>query len=199
MRKPIFPLLLAVFLVCGIVAPLFGEDAPPPVVAPPQYSLGDQTFALNAGIFIPLFFMSWAPAATPTNLFPGAMGSIQWQPYITPQLRIGGELGGLVASSPNGNLFFLVDLTAKLSYVFMIFPFEIPLSLGVGASLVRYQDTQFVDPLIKPGVSFYWIFNSSLSFGLNMTYWWDMQFPSNPVQARVGNFLECTLSVLYHT
>lgn len=198
MRRSRFPVLVALLFVTGIISPAYAQDAESRLEAPPQYSLGDQTFCINAGLFLPMFFMSWEPSAAPSNLSPGAMGSILWQAYLAPQIRIGGEIGLLFAFSPNMNFLFMGDLTAKISYIFTVYPFEIPIFLGVGASLVRYQDSQTIDPLLKPGASFFWIFNSSWSFGLNLVYWWDMQFSADPDQSRVGNFLEITLSALYH-
>jgi hypothetical protein len=197
-RKTLCTVIIAVAITLVPNSHVFGQEAETGPAATPQYSLGDQTFCINAGLFLPMFFMSWAPSVDPANLSPGGMGSIQWQAYLTPQIRIGGELGALFALSRNTNFLFMADLTAKISYVFTVYPFEIPIFLGVGASLVRYQDSQTIDPLLKPGASFYWIFNSSWSFGLNVVYWWDMQFSSIPEQSRVGNFLEITLSALYH-
>jgi len=197
-RKTHCTVIAAGVLALVAFSPAFGQEAETGPVAVPQYSLGDQTFCINAGLFIPMFFMSWTPSVAPTQLSLGGMGSIQWQAYLAPQIRIGGELGALFALSPNTNFLFMADLTAKISYVFTVYPFEIPIYLGAGASLVRYQDSQTIDPLLKPGASFYWIFNSSWSFGLNVVYWWDMQFSAVPEQSRVGNFLEITLSALYH-
>ena len=38
----------------------------------------------------------------------------------------------------------------------------------------------------------------TLQLGLNLAWWWDMQFASDPAQSRIGNFLEASLSALYH-
>jgi hypothetical protein len=191
--------IVLVCLVFSLAAlPLAAQEKTKPPEAPPQYSLGDQTFAITLGAFVPLFFMSWEPAAYATHLSVGGLGFLQWQAYITPRIRIGADLGGMFAFSPNLNALFELQLTAKASYVFTFYPFEMPIFLGVGASLVTYQGNSIIDPIIKPGVSLFWIFNSSWSFGLNVVYWWDMQFSGTPGQSRVGNFLEISLSALYH-
>jgi hypothetical protein len=196
-RKTLCTLIMGCMIAVMASFPLFAQEAESGSVSP-QYSMGDQTFAINLGLFLPLFFMSWAPSTTPTNLSPGGAGSIQWQAYVTPQIRIGAEWGGIFAFSPNANIIFMTDLTAKASYVFTVYPFEIPVFLGAGINLVKYQDSLTFDILLKPGASFYWIFNSSWSFGLNLVYWWDLQFAADPAQSRAGNFLETTLSALYH-
>jgi hypothetical protein len=185
-------------LVLCILSPLFAQQKETRPEAAPQYSLGDQTLAVNAGIFMPLFFMSWQPAAYSTHLSVGGIGSLQWQAYLTPNIRLGIEVGGLFALSPNSNLLLMLPITAKISYSFTIYPFEIPIYLGAGMNIVKYQDSSIIDPLLKPGASLFWIFNSSWSFGVNTVYWWDMQFAADPSQSRVGNFLEVSFSALYH-
>jgi hypothetical protein len=65
-------------------------------------------------------------------------------------------------------------------------------------NIISYVDQHYFDFVIRPGASFYYIFNSSWSFGLNVNYWIDMQFSSTAGQSRTGNFLETSLSALYH-
>lgn len=198
MKRAAFKFIIVLFVLVSL-PPIFGQDKPTPPEAPPQYSLGDQTFAINLGPIVPLFFLSFAPAVFPTNLFPvGLVGSLQWQAYLGPRVRLGGELGGLAAFSPNLNPLLMAYLTPKITYTFPLYPFEIPLSIGLGADLVTYQGKTTIGPLIKPEASFYWVFNSSWSFGLNVSYWFDMQFAADPTQSRCGNFLEISLSVLDH-
>jgi len=189
--------LCIVLAFCGGLA-VAQEPAAPATAGPPQYSLGDQTFSPTLGLLVPLFFMSWQPAAYATNLSPGAVLSLQIQPYLTPNIRLGGELALLSAFSPNANWLLEASLTAKISYVISLYPFEIPLSLGAGVNWVKYLSDSALDPLLKPSVSLFWIYNSSWSYGLNFTYWWDMQFSATPSESRVGNFLEISLSALYH-
>jgi hypothetical protein len=51
--------------------------------------------------------------------------------------------------------------------------------------------------MVKPGVSLFWIYNSSWSFGINLEYWVNTQFSGTEGQSRVGNFLNVFLSALY--
>jgi hypothetical protein len=189
-------------IVLGI--PLFAADAQAPATS--QYGLGDQTLSVNAGLFVPLFLLPsdvWFLAGsggsgTAPHLSLGVVGSLSWAMYVAPQIRVGAELGGAASFSPNGNALLMLPILAKASYVFSFYPFEIPLTLGVGMNIVKYVDQSTIDLLVRPGASFYWIFNSSWSFGLNFNYWFDMQFAANPADSRIGNFLETSLSALYH-
>jgi hypothetical protein len=164
--------------------------------------------SINAGLFIPLFLMggtdvTWLLASTSTtsyipHLSFGAVGSISWAAYIAPQIRIGVDIAGNFGLSPNGNTLLMLPFLAKASYVFSLYPFEIPLSLGVGMNIVKYVDDSTIDLLLRPGAGLYWVYNSSWSFGLNLNYWFDMQFASTAANSRQGNFLEVSLGALYH-
>ena len=207
-KKSLLSLIFCTIVLFVVSFPLSaqqGEPVQPPAsekpAAPeagPQYALGDQTFAVTLGAFVPLFNLSWQPAVFPTGLTLGGLGFLQWQAYVTPSIRVGADLGGMFSFDRNLMPLFELQLVGKASYVFSLYPLEIPVSLGLGATLVSYQGNTTFDPIIKPGVSVFWVFNSSWSFGLNVVYWWDMMFSSVSDRSRVGNFLEISLSALYH-
>ncbi len=165
------------------------------------YSLGDQTLSINGGIFVPLFFQELTGSLHTTNLTPGGVGSLQWNTYIKSNFTIGAEIGGVFAFSPNLNILLLLPITVKASYIFSYFPFDFPVFLGTGIDIAKYQDNIHVDFMLKPGFSTYWRYNTSWSFGVNVVYWWILQ-PATGTQAkdetRMGNFLEISLSALYH-
>jgi hypothetical protein len=174
-----------------------------------QYNLGDQTMSINAGLFLPLFLMggsqvTWLLTNTTTgtgyspHLSAGIVGSVSWAAYITPQIRVGADIAGNATWSPNGNTLLMLPFIAKASYIFSAYPFEFPLSLGVGMNIIKYVDDSTIDLLVRPGVGAYWVFNSSWSFGLNLNYWFDMQFATTAANSRQGNFLEVSLGALYH-
>jgi hypothetical protein len=192
-------LALACTVLCLSLAPLIGQEQEPKPALAPQYSLGDQTLAINAGLFVPLFFLDTSgPSAHSTNLTIGGLGSLQWMAYLSPQIRLGLEAGGMFTFSPNANLLLVLPITAKISYSFTFYPIEIPIFLGAGISIVKYQDESTIDPILKPGFSVLYIFDSSWSFGVNTVYWWDMMFSKESGQSRIGNFLEFSLTALYH-
>ncbi len=188
------------------------SDQPPPegqqpgdkkksVLEMEGHQLGDQTLALSAGMMVPLFFQEFGGSAFPTNLTLGGMGELQWAAYLNPNLRIGLDLAGSFARSPNDHTLFLMPITAKVAYVLGVSRFEFPFYLGAGISIVRYREWSHVDFILKPGVAGYWRYDSNWSFGLNLTWWLDFQSTTSsqdPSQARMGNFLMISPSVFYN-
>jgi hypothetical protein len=168
----------------------------------PTYSLGDQTLSINLGLFIPLFFAGGPDGVARSNLTLGAAGSIAWSSYITNEFKLGAEVGGSFALTPNRRALCLVPITANASYIFQAFPFEFPVSLGLGISFARIEDLLKLDPIVRPGVGAYWNYSSQWAFGANLRYWLIPQIytdrsPTGSGETRIGNFLELTLSALY--
>jgi hypothetical protein len=197
-KTPRWSVVAAVLFLAAL--PLTAQDAPETDPAPSAsvYALGDQALVISLGPFIPLFFLASNGDTAPTQLTLGGTGSISWMAYLSGAVRVGAEIGGMFAFSPNGNVLLALPILARAQYVLTFYPFEVPLSLGVGMNIVKYQDLATIDLLIKPGVSGLWIYDSKWSFGLNLAWWWDMQFATDPAQSRVGNFLEVSLTALYH-
>ena len=167
----------------------------------PVYSLGDQTLSINGGIFVPLFFQSTTGSISSTNLTPGGVGSLEWNAYVNSNIKIGIEAGGVFAFSPNFNILLILPITVKASYIFTYYPFDFPIFLGTGFDIMKYQDLSHIDFTIKPGFSIFWRYDTSWSFGLNVVYWWIFQAATGDQpkdQTRMGNFLEISLSALYH-
>jgi hypothetical protein len=178
------------------------EPQPKPPEKPllqPTRTLGDQVFQISVGPLVPLFFqsLSGVPPVLATGLTLGGAGSLQWNAYVSKDVRVGLEVGGMFAFSRRNNTLLMVPLTAKAAYVLTAYPFEFPLSLGLGVNIVKYVDDVYVDPIIKPGVGVFWQYDVTWSFGLNAVYWW-VPHISNASDTRFGNFLEVTLSALYN-
>ncbi len=200
MRRPYGALCTIALLACAL-QPLYAADTPASAQQPSQYSLGDQTMSISAGLFVPLFLLptgTWLLSGNPPQLSLGGAGSLAWAAYVSPQMRLGVEGGGTFTFSPNGNTLFMLALLGKATYALTVYPFEIPLSFAVGMNVVKYVDQSTIDLLLRPGASLLWIYNSSWSFGLTLNYWFDMQFSADPTQSRAGNFLETSLTALYH-
>jgi len=180
--------------------PAFAADAPAgPSTS--QYSLGDQTMSINAGLFLPLFDLPSGViflSGSPPQLTPGAVGSLSWAAYVSPQIRVGIDIAGNFTLDPNSNVLLMLPFVAKASYIFSFYPFELPVTFGLGANIVKYTSLSTLDLLLRPGVGLYWIYNSSWSFGANLNYWFDMQFNTTAANSRYGSFLEFSLSALYH-
>jgi len=110
-------------------------------------------------------------------------------------------LGWDFAFDPNYTLFMMVPIIGKISYLIDFYPWEIPLTFGAGMNVIKYSFDSTIDLLIKPGAGLLWSYNSSWQFGLNLNYWWDMQF-TNASSTGLGfvgaNFLEVSLVAIYH-
>ncbi len=165
------------------------------------YSMGDQTLSIQGGLFVPLFFQALDGTIKATNLTPGGVASLRWGVYLNNNFKLDMEVGGVFAFSPNFNTLLILPVTVGGEYILNHFPFGLPLRLDTGITITRYQNYTHVDFILKPGISTYWQYNSMWSFGINFTYWWIFQAattdqPSD--QTRMGNFLEISLSALYH-
>lgn len=169
----------------------------------PTYSLGDQTLAINLGLFAPLFFAGGPDGIASTNLTLGGVGSLAWGSYITNEFKLGVEVGGSFSFTPNRRALFIVPIVANASYIFGAYPFEFPVSMGLGMSFSRVDDLLKVDPFVKGGGGFYWNYSGQWAFGANAQYWFIPQIytdrsPAGASETRLGNFLEITFSALYH-
>ncbi|HTZ52395.1 MAG TPA: hypothetical protein VMF68_12085 [Spirochaetia bacterium] len=191
---------IALMVLATLSVPAFAADAPAgPSTS--QYSLGDQTMSINAGLFLPLFDLPSGViflSGSPPQLTPGAVGSLSWAAYVSPQIRVGIDIAGNFTLDPNSNVLLMLPFVAKASYIFSFYPFELPVTFGLGANIVKYTSLSTLDLLLRPGVGLYWIYNSSWSFGANLNYWFDMQFNTTAANSRYGSFLEFSLSALYH-
>ena len=204
--RPLLVLTIALLTVGGSA---FGQETQPPAEKPHNptkqvatYSLGDQMLSLNLGLFVPLFFYGGSAGVTGTNLSLGGTGSIMWSSFLDNNWALGFDIGGAFAFSPNARALFLVSITPRISYVFHNYPFDIPIFLEAGIDFARLQESFKTDPVIKPGASFLWNYNNNWAFGLNAVYWWIPQVYTgavvNSTETRYGNFLDITLSALYH-
>jgi len=169
----------------------------------PVYSLGDQTLRINLGTFFPLFFFGGPDGAAPANLTVGGAGSLVWESYLSSTITVGVEVGGSFSFTPNLRTLFMLPIAARGSYIFRFYPFEVPITLAVGMNFSRLADIQKIDPFLKGGGSFLWNYSSQWAFGANLFYWFVPQLytatsPAGADATRYGNFLEFTLSALYH-
>lgn len=182
-----------------------GETATEPASAPLiLHQQGDTSFAINAGLVVPLFNLDMDANIQDPNISPGPYGSLQWAMYMNRSFKAGFEIGGFMGFSPNGNSMVMVPLTAMATYEWNFYPFTIPVHLGIGANIVRYKEFFNLDFLVKPGTGVYWNMENQWAFGLNLFYLWDIQraefeeSSSQPDPSRFGNFMEISLSALYH-
>ena len=195
-------LLLLVFTLVAL--PAFSQDAnEEEELFVPVYSLGDQTLRINLGLFAPLFFLGGPGGPVAGKLTLGGAGSLAWESYLTNEFTVGAEIGGSFSFTENLRALFMVPIAARASYIFRFYPFEMPVTLGLGINFSALDDYRKIDPFAKAGTAFYWNYSSQWAFGANLFYWFVPQFysassPAGADATRYGNFLEFTLSALYH-
>lgn len=201
-------LLLTAFVFTVFTAVLLPAQDEGNVEEAPQkvdlYTLGDQDFSISAGLVFPLFFLDLTPASgssavASTNLTLGGTGSLLYEAYLTNHFKLGLELGGMFAYSPNKNPFFMVPITARVAYEFHFGQFSMPLFMGMGVNILSYDQNSVAQFIMKPGVSLYWHYNSDWSFGGNLVWWICPEIvPDVEEENRIGNFLDFTISARYH-
>ena len=178
----------------------FGQEEETPDI----YGLGDQTFSISAAVILPLFIHRVDGTVTPgfNQLSLGATGSLRWGTFLTNELTVGVDVGGMFAFSTLGRTLVMLPISGIISYAFRFYPFELLLHGGVGVCIIKLDNDLSVGPSLMPGFSFYWNYNAEWSFGLKTEYWWVPEIfvgdspPSS--QTSFGNFLGITLSTLYH-
>jgi hypothetical protein len=182
---------------CSVFGQAAKQEGPKEGDVAPLYAPGDQAISIQLGMFLPLFNMTFDLAPKATNLTIGGGGALQWGAYLTESITLSGEVGGVFAFSPNMNILLELPMLAKAEKIFTFYPFEIPVSLAAGVSFVKYEDLWAVDIVVKPGAGFFWIYDSTWSFGVNAEYWVNTQISGTAGDSRVGNFLKVFLSALY--
>jgi|GEM_PF-656413 len=167
----------------------------------PVYGLGDQMFEINAGLFIPLFFQATDGSTSSTNLSLGGGGSLGWSAFLAQQFSLGAELGGMFNISPLKRVLIHIPITAKIGYMFRVYPVDIIPRFSTGIVFTKLQEELYVGPILKPGVTAVYNINTEWAVGLNVMYWWLPQFYTDEDlkdDTRFGNFLEVSLSGVYH-
>jgi hypothetical protein len=166
-----------------------------PDVMPDLYSRGDKIFTLSVGAILPLFFIHEDGGVKQGNIGLGGSGSLAYAYFLDSHLFLGGELGGMFASTKAKNALFIVPMGLRLGYQFILGRFEFPLSLLIGFAPQTYLEKNYFGFFAKPLASAFWRFNPDWSFGLNAAWWWVPQWGERTVY---GNFLELSLSARYH-
>jgi hypothetical protein len=200
-------------IVIGIAALLFfqmlpamAEDAKPqpskPRAGGVTHILGDQAFIFSLGAAIPLFFLRTSDGVVePTNLYPGPRVSIEYMNYLSQSFAVGVEVIGGFMFSPNLNIYFTLPIIAKISYIIYIDTFQLFLNMGLGIDLEKFLEYSHVDFFVRPQAAFYLNIDPSIDLGLSVGYWLVPQFNTagQPAdQTRLGNFLDVSVSLIYH-
>jgi hypothetical protein len=165
------------------------------------YSPGDQTFNISLGVTIPTVFINQdgdTLFSGPSNLLVGGTGSIGYNYFLGAHVFVGGEVQGMFAKSLSEHMFYMVPITARVGYQFVIQRFEFPFTLGLGIAPTKYEELSYMGFFMKPTASAFFRFNPDWSFGLNAAWWWSPQWTDNTAEDVYGNFMEITLSARFH-
>jgi hypothetical protein len=168
---------------------------------PSLYSRGDQVFIMSAGVTIPTVLPndSGEPLYSGVGqIRVGGTGSLSYNYFLGSHLFVGGEIQAMFAGTLANHMLYIIPITARVGYQFVIKRFEFPLALGLGFAPQKFNtDYGYVGFFVKPTVSAYFRFNPDWSFGLNTAWWWIPQIPKEG-KSMYGNFFEATLSARYH-
>ncbi|MFP3041770.1 hypothetical protein LQZ19_08095 [Treponema primitia] len=175
----------------GVELPI---DSDWPDSLPEVYSRGDKIFGISVGALFPLFFVGES-GILPNNVNIGGTLALSFSYFFNSHLFLGGELGGMFASTIGENNVFIVPMGLRVGYQFILGRFEVPISLMVGFAPQIYLEEDYFGFFAKPSVSLFWRFNPDWSFGLNTAWWLVPQWAARTVY---GNFAELTISAQYH-
>ena len=207
--------LLLVLLLALTMQNLFAQGEPPadeqrPDLPPIEsdwndydlslYAPGDKTFIITLGVLFPAYF-GGAVENNKHGLSVGGTGSLAFNYFLSSHVFLGGELGGMFASTRGKNMLFIIPFGIRIGYQFVFKRFEFPLTLMVGAAPQRKLEEGYIGLIVKPGASVFWRFNPDWSFGLNCNWWFVPQWPKSVDGKKnnaYGNFVELTLSARYH-
>lgn len=191
---------LGVFLLL-VALPLFAQNA----IDNEDYfgglhRKGSQIISLNAGADIPLFILTDTLAAEKANLGVGASFTLGYQYFVANRLTIGGSLCGAFNGTIGGRTLFVAPIAFKLGYWWGRTTMEYNVGADLGLSILRLSGDGVISPFTKFGGGAFAQVSESWSLG-GQVYWWlipEIHLGSNSDLTRYGNFLEVSLSALYH-
>jgi len=181
------------------------EDEPPSggdwdIYAPDSYSHGDQTFIISLGTVFPTAFFKNGTYYKNHNFNPpvGGAGSLSYNYYLTPNIFLGGEIGGVFMPTLGNNMFYAIPLGIRTGYQFYFWRLEFPLNLTIGMIWHRYLNLKYYGLYMKGGGAAYFRFNSEWSFGMNANWYWLPQWTGERGKNVDGNMADILLSARYH-
>lgn len=184
------------------------QDPFTPQTAINSRTLGDQSFAISVGLFIPIAFQVLrddpglgVSAGTYTGqLKIGGVGSLAYNAYLGRNLKVGLRVTGQFAADINGNYMYQIPITARATWEFHPWSrISIPVFLGIGVDLISWKQNLIAAPIFRPGFGVYFDWNAEWSFGLDISYWFVPQIKANdPLKDVLGHFMDVMLAAEYH-
>jgi len=166
---------------------------------PSLYSAGDMTFNISPGITFPVLFTENGKPVSQTKMTAvGGAGALAFNYFLSPHFFLGGEIGGKFIGTLAKNTHYLIPIGLRTGYQFLIWKFEIPLSLVIGIAPQRYLNMGYAGLFIKGGPAVYYRFNPDWSFGLDLSWSWYPQLNTKEEKDAHGNYINLILSARYH-
>ncbi|GHV84180.1 hypothetical protein AGMMS50212_15200 [Spirochaetia bacterium] len=163
-----------------------------------MYTRGDQIFAINMGVLLPLFITDKDGKQIPTNMIVGGNGALSYSYFLDPNTFVGAELQGTFSQTLSKNFLFFIPIGVKVGYQFVYKRFEFPFSLTIGGITEQYITYNLYCLYLKPQASGFFRFSPDWSFGVNAAWWWVPQWTNDSARDAYGNFFEITLAARYH-
>jgi hypothetical protein len=202
--KPTKAGALFLLLALGPALSLFAEGPTGPATAAAgnarPFETGDQTISLAAGVSVPLFTFGGDSTTTKPNLYAGGSFSFTYQYFLGGGLAIGGTLCGDFNQTIGGRNFFMAPLSFRTAYWWTLDPFEFAVAVEAGAYLSRVSGEGMIGPFAKIGGGVFWRVSNGWSVGVQPYYWFVPEIHAAPYEnlTRFGNFLETSISAIYH-
>lgn len=173
------------------------------------HTRGDQTFSIEAGLFLPLFRIDPTPGkngeeshfieTVGDQIKPGGSGILSYCTYINSNIRLGGEFGGMFAYTLNQNMLYMIPITVKAVYDINLNTFfSIPLYLNGGITMNSYLDYFSIDPILIPGFGINWNYDSEWTVGLRYSLWIIPELAGLENQSSIGLHSDLRIGVEYH-
>jgi len=88
------------------------------------YKKGDQTFSINIGLVIPLFYADEQNGYLDPNMNLGAIGALGYTYFLDSHFFLGGELSGMFCATEGNNMYFIIPIGFRAGYQFVLKRFE---------------------------------------------------------------------------
>jgi hypothetical protein len=128
----------------------------------------------------------------------GGTGALTYHYFLGSNIFVGGEIQGMFASTLGNHMLFIIPITARVGYQFLLGRFEFPVALGLGIAPQRLLNYGYIGFFAKPTASIFFRFNPDWSFGINTAWWWIPQITPDSSKSAYGNFFEATIAARYH-
>jgi len=164
-----------------------------------SYTRGDQTFSVSLGALFPTVLLNNGKKMN-NNFSPpvGGTGTLSYNYFFTPNIFLGGEVGGTFISTLADNMYYAILLGARTGYQFYFWRMEFPLNFSIGMIWHRYLDSRYYGLYLKAGGAAYYRFSMEWSFGLGTNWYWLPQWTNERAKNTDGFMIDLLLSARYH-